>query len=88
MFAWVAKKNPGKKRRAVPTRQEYKQSNVKFKWQADKTYNIDYTAASGYQTSRKIRIISIDSKYLRTYDYKTGENRTFRKDRIQNSSEA
>lgn len=82
------KKNPGKKRRAVPTRQEYKQSNVKFKWQADKTYNIDYTAASGYQTSRKIRIISIDSKYLRTYDYKTGENRTFRKDRIQNSSEA
>ena len=82
------KKNPGKKRRAAPTRQEYKQSNVKFKWQADKTYNIDYTAASGYQTSRKIRIISIDSKYLRTYDYKTGENRTFRKDRIQNSSEA
>ena len=82
------KKNPGKKRRAAPTRQEYKQSNVKFKWQADKTYNIDYTAASGYQTSRKIRIISIDGKYLRTYDYKTGENRTFRKDRIQNSSEA
>ena len=81
------KKNPGKKRRAAPTRQEYKQSNVKFKWQADKTYNIDYTAASGYQTSRKIRIISIDGKYLRTYDYKTGENRTFRKDRIQSSNE-
>ena len=82
------KKNPGKKRRSVPARQEYKQTNVKFRWQADKTYNIDYTAASGYQTSRKIRIISIDTKYLRTYDYKTGENRTFRKDRIQSSKEA
>ena len=81
------KKTPGKKRRSVPTRQEYKQTNVKFKWQVSKTYLIDYTAASGYQTSRKIKIISIDAQYLRTHDYKTGENRTFRKDRIQNSQE-
>tara|TARA_X000000950_G_C13909720_1_gene658481 strand:+ start:154 stop:4722 length:4569 start_codon:yes stop_codon:yes gene_type:complete len=82
------KKNTSGKRRSVPARQEYKTTNVKFKWQADKIYNIDYTAASGYQTSRKIKIISIDTKYLRTYDYKTGENRTFRKDRVQNSKEA
>lgn len=81
------KKTPGKKRRSVPARQEYKQTNVKFKWQVGKTYLIDYTAASGYQTSRKIKIISIDTQYLRTHDYKTGENRTFRKDRIQNSHE-
>ena len=81
------KKTPGKKRRSVPARQEYKQTNVKFKWQVGKTYLIDYTAASGYQTSRKIKIISIDTQYLRTHDYKTGENRTFRKDRIQSSKE-
>ncbi|MDC1272712.1 hypothetical protein N8Z20_02530, partial [Pelagibacteraceae bacterium] len=81
------KKTPGKKRRSVPARQEYKQTNVKFKWNVGKTYLIDYTAASGYQTSRKIKIISIDAQYLRTHDYKTGENRTFRKDRIQNSQE-
>jgi len=81
------KKGSGKKRRSVPVRQEFKNANVKFKWKAEKTYSIDYSGASGFKTSRKIKIISIDDKYLKTYDYKSGENRTFRKDRVLNSQE-
>ena len=81
------KKGSGKKRRSVPVRQEFKSTNVKFKWKAEKSYNIDYSGASGFKTSRKIKIISTDDKYLKTYDYKSGENRTFRKDRVLNSQE-
>ena len=81
------KKSSGKKRRSVPVRQEFKSSNVKFKWKSEKTYNIDYSGASGSKSSRKIKIISIEDKYLKTYDYKSGENRTFRKDRVLNSQE-
>ena len=81
------KKGSGKKRRSVPVRQEFKSSNVKFKWKSEKTYNIDYSGASGIKSSRKIKIISIEDKYLKTYDYKSGENRTFRKDRVLNSQE-
>jgi len=81
------KKGSGKKRRSVPVRQEFKSSNVKFKWKSEKTYNIDYSGASGSKSSRKIKIISIEDKYLKTYDYKSGENRTFRKDRVLNSQE-
>ena len=53
----------------------------------NKSYEIDYSTASGFKSSRKIKILSIDDKYLKTYDYKTGENRTFRKDRVLNSQE-
>ena len=81
------KKGSGKKRRSVPVRQEFKSSNVKFKWKSEKTYSIDYSGASGIKSSRKIKIISIEDKYLKTYDYKSGENRTFRKDRVLNSQE-
>ena len=81
------KKGSGKKRRSVPVRQEFKSSNVKFKWKSEKTYNIDYSGASGFKSSRKIKIITIEDKYLKTYDYKSGENRTFRKDRVLNSQE-
>ena len=81
------KKDSGKKRRSAPVRQEFKSTNVKFKWKAEKTYSIDYSGASGFKSSRKIKIISIEDKYLKTYDYKSGENRTFRKDRVLNSEE-
>ena len=81
------KKDSGKKRRSAPVRQEFKSTNVKFKWKAEKTYSIDYSGASGFKSSRKIKIISIEDKYLKTYDYKSGENRTFRKDRVLNSQE-
>lgn len=82
------KKGTGKKKRKkAPVRKEYKAANVKFNWSADKTYEIEYSSASGYNSSRKIRIITVEDKYLKTYDYKTGESRTFRKDRILNSVE-
>ena len=81
------KKNPGRKRKKSAVRQIYKSSNVKFNWNVDKTYEIEYSSASGYNSSRKIKILSIENKYLKTHDYKTGESRTFRKDRILNSVE-
>ena len=81
------KKGSGSKRKKAPVRKEFNVSNVKFTFKENKSYEIDYSTASGFKSSRKIKILSIDDKYLKTYDYKTGENRTFRKDRVLNSQE-
>ena len=82
------KRGSGSKRKKAPVRKEFNASNVKFSFKENKSYEIDYSTASGFKSSRKIKILSIDEKYLKTYDYKTGENRTFRKDRVLSSKEA
>ena len=50
-----------------------------------KEYNISYVNASGWASQRKVKIRSIDNKFIHTYDYQTNENRTFRKDRVKDS---
>ena len=82
------KRGSSSRRKKVPVRKEFNPSNVKFSFKENMSYEIDYSTASGSRSSRKIRILSIDEKYLKTYDYKTGENRTFRKDRVLSSKEA
>ena len=81
------KRGSGSKKKKAPVRKEFNPSNVKFSFKENGSYEIDYSTASGFKSSRKIKIISIDDKYLKTYDYKTGENRTFRKDRVLSSKE-
>ena len=74
-----------KSRKKNVSKKEFKSKDVKFKWKEGSEYNISYVNASGWASQRKVKIRSIDNKFIHTYDYQTNENRTFRKDRVKDS---
>ena len=74
-----------KTKRRVSATQTFKESKVKYSWEAGKEYNIKYVNGSGWASERKIKVKSVDHKYVKAYDNQTNENRTFRKDRITSS---
>lgn len=74
-----------KTKRRVSATQTFKESKVKYSWEAGKEYNIKYVNGSGWASARKIKVKSVDHKYVKAYDNQTNENRTFRKDRITSS---
>jgi hypothetical protein len=65
---------------------EFKSENVKFNLENNKEYIINYINKSNWPSKRKIKIKEQDSKFIKAFDYLTNENRTFRKDRIKDSS--
>ena len=77
------KSRPSKKR--TTSTKEFRQKNVKYSWEIGKEYNIKYVNGSGWSSERKIKVKSIEDKYVKAYDSQTNENRTFRKDRIKSS---
>jgi superfamily I DNA and/or RNA helicase len=72
-------------KRRVSTTQSFKETKVKYSWIAGKEYNIKYVNGSGWASERKIKVKSVDLKYVKAYDNQSNENRTFRKDRITSS---
>ena len=74
-----------KSRKKNVSKKEFKSKDVKFKWKEGNEYNISYVNASGWASQRKVKVRSIDNKFIHTYDYQTNENRTFRKDRVKDS---
>jgi len=76
------------KKRSKNKINEFKTENVKFYFENNKEYTIDYINSSNWPSKRKIKIKEQDSKFIKAFDYLTNENRTFRKDRIKDSNAA
>lgn len=78
-----AKRTRRKKRAGT----DFKKSKVKFAWKVGKEYQILYENAVGTVRERKIKIKTLETKYIKAYDSLSQENRTFRKDRVKKSAE-
>ena len=63
-------------------RTKFDKTNVKFKFQVGKEYEIGYVNMYGKKSERTIKIKELDTKFIKAYDSLTHETRTFRKDRV------